>query len=71
MIPKDEKGGFIDVIQKQKKDIPAPNKYNPQKKYKLLGNYKLTNSKTTIIDSIAFEKAFVPPPNKYNYKDLA
>lgn len=71
-IPKDDKGGFIDLLMAEKKKIPAPSKYNAWIKPKILGNYKQKDIKATVIDSIAFEKAFVPAPNKYNcFKSLA
>lgn len=71
-IPKDDKGGFIDMIMKEKKKIPAPSKYNAWLRPKILGNYKNNESKQTVIDSIALEKAYVPAPNKYDcFKSLA
>lgn len=56
----------------EKKKLPAPSKYNAWLKPKVLGNYKLTETKATVIESVAFEKAYVPAPNTYNsFKSLA
>ena len=72
MIPKEKKETYIDKIMQQKKQIPAPNKYQSWIKPRVKGCVKLKSSKCSILDSIAFEKKAIPGPNKYDYfKGLA
>ena len=71
-ISKGKKQSYIDLLIKNKKDIPAPNKYKSWIKPKIKGNTKLTSSKASILECISYEKSTIPAPNKYEpFKSLA
>lgn len=71
-IQKDKKNSFIDLLQRQKKLIPGPNKYNCDIKPKIKGGSKITASRCSILEAISFEKKSIPGPNKYEpFKGLA
>mmetsp|Transcript_17192 Transcript_17192/g.15197 ORF Transcript_17192/g.15197 Transcript_17192/m.15197 type:complete len:159 (-) Transcript_17192:50-526(-) len=53
---------YIDKANK----TPAANQYKNEKMFKVIGNYKSSLEKFSMIDSIEQDKKSVPPPNKYN-----
>ncbi len=71
-ISKGPKKSFFELLMKEKKEIPASNKYKSWIKPKIKGSVKLTSSKASILECISFEKSKIPAPNKYEpYKSLA
>ena len=61
-MPKNFKGSLQSIIRKRSLQIPAPNKYKIDEKYKIKAYFN-KSPKFSIIESIAADKKKIPAPN--------